>query len=167
MPNVPADIIIRALSLQDAEAVLRVHHAAVHETAAPDYGPEVRQDWSPPVTPDRIDRYRGATARTEETTLVAVVDERVVGFASIVVALRELRAVYVSPEAGRRGVGSALLRGVEELAREAGVDELHLDSSLTAVAFYQKHGYLVDKHAEHVLFTGRRMPCVFMHKVIR
>src|SRR5262245_53759879 len=160
------DIIIRSLDLQDVEAVLRVHYGAVHETAAADYPPAIRNDWSPPITPERTERYLRNMTSGEEDTVVAVVDGRVVGFASIVSSLSELRAVYVSPDMGRRGVGSALLRAVEELARNRGLKELHLDSSLTAERFYAAHRYLSEGAAEHALRTGRRMPCGRMRKVL-
>src|SRR5262245_43677792 len=111
------DVTIRPLDLQDAEAVISAHYAAVHETAAADYPPEILGDWSPPITPDRIERYLRNVAAGEEKTLVADVDGCVVGFASIVPSLSELRAVYVSPGMGRRGIGSILLRAVERLAR--------------------------------------------------
>ena len=146
--------------------MLRVHYAAVHQTAATEYGAEVRQDWSPPVTAERIDRYLSGSARNEEATLVAVADGRVIGFASIVAPLNELRAVYVSPAVGRRGVGSRLLISIEELARVRGLTELRLDSSLNAVDFYEAHGYVAEGRAEHALSTGRKMECIPMQKTL-
>jgi GNAT superfamily N-acetyltransferase len=121
---VAAEVAIRALGPEDAEEIVQVHRAAVHQTAAAHYGPDALDAWSPPVTPERIDRYRARIASGEETALVAVENGSVVGFASIVVLLGELRALYVSPAVGRRGVGARLLEAVEELARERGLDEL-------------------------------------------
>ena len=165
MPRPAGDeIILRPLAPEDAEGVLHVHHAAVHRTAAADYPTEVLHDWSPPVTAQRLERYRQTSAGEEETTLVAVAGGRIVGFASIVAALGELRALYVSPDVGRRGVGARLLHGVEKLAREQGLAELHLDSSLTAERFYGRHGYESEWRATHTLRTGLRMPCVRMRK---
>ncbi len=48
---------------------------------------------------------------------------------------------FVAPDRQGRGVGRALLRFVEELARRRGIEELHLSSSLTAVGFYKRLGY--------------------------
>src|SRR5262245_537898 len=165
MPQPAGDeISIRPLAPEDAEGVLHVHHAAVHRTAAADYPPDVLRDWSPPVTAERLERYRQNLAREDETTLVAVAGGRIVGFASIVAALAELRALYVSPDLGRRGVGASLLHGVEELARERGLEELHLDASLTAERFYSRYGYESQGRATHTLRTGVRMACVRMRK---
>jgi GNAT superfamily N-acetyltransferase len=159
-------ISIRAWTPDDSEAVLRVHYAAVHHTAAAEYDLEVRQDWSPPVTDERIARYIANVARTDQTTLVATLEGRVVGFASVVAPQNELRAVYVLPAVGRCGIGSRLLISVEELARVRGLTELHLDSSLNAVEFYSGHGYVAEGSAEHVLSTGRKMRCVPMRKLL-
>jgi len=160
------EITIRPLEPGDADAVLSVHYAAVHETAAADYGPEIRRSWSPPITPERVDRYHRNAESGEETTVVAVANGSVVGFASIVATSSELRAVYVSPEVGRRGVGGTLLQAVERLAREKGLKELHLDSSLTAERFYTAHGYSSEGRGEHTLRDGMRMICVPMRKAL-
>ena len=53
-----------------------------------------------------------------------------------------LLAVHV--DAGRRGIGSALLRWLEQSARVAGVGQVYLEARLAngaARAFYAKHGY--------------------------
>ncbi len=62
----------------------------------------------------------------------------------------ELRACYVAPEAARKGVGSALVLELEQVAREQGMAYLELDSSLTAEPFYVAHGYEVRGHGEHI-----------------
>lgn len=49
--------------------------------------------------------------------------------------------VAVLPEHRERGVGSLLMRTVEEVAQEEGLLELLLDSQLHAVGFYQRLGY--------------------------
>jgi GNAT superfamily N-acetyltransferase len=48
---------------------------------------------------------------------------------------------FVAPDRQGRGVGRALLGFVEELARQRGIEELHLSSSLTAMGFYERLGY--------------------------
>ena len=78
----------------------------------------------------------------------------------------ELRACYVAPEAGRKGVGTALVIGIEQAAREHGLRFLERDSSLTAELFYRRNGYEVTGRGEHVLPNGQRMACVKMRKDI-
>ncbi len=73
--------------------------------------------------------------RGNEYRLIAEIDDRIVGVGSLVIENSELRACYVSPEAGRQAVGSALVREMERVARERGLAFLELDSSITAEPF--------------------------------
>jgi putative acetyltransferase len=94
----------------------------------------------------------------------AEIDGRVVGIGAAVFGTAELRACYVTPDAGRKGVGLALVEEIERAARERGVPHLELDSSVTAESFYRIAGYEVVQRAEHVLHNGQRMACVKMRK---
>lgn len=80
------------------------------------------------------------TAAAEQFT-VCVRDSEVAGFGHLVVGEREIRAVYVHPGHARRGVGSALLAGLEGYARGLELPALELQSSLNAVEFYERAGY--------------------------
>ena len=51
---------------------------------------------------------------------------------AVVVANSELRARYVRPDVGRRSIGSAFVRELEQIACRQGLSELILDSSITA-----------------------------------
>jgi GNAT superfamily N-acetyltransferase len=158
-------VCVRTARIEDARGILEAHYSAVHETAAGDYPLEVRRAWAMPVTLERIDRY-SKHALSNETTVVAEVDGRIAGFGVIVEAESELRAVYVAAEFGRRGLGSALLRELERIAKERGCRELRMDSSLTAAPFYASHGYEETGRGEHLLSSGEEMACVRMRKVL-
>jgi GNAT superfamily N-acetyltransferase len=49
--------------------------------------------------------------------------------------------LFVAPDEQGRGIGQKLLEHVEALAKEEGLTGLSLDSSLTAVGFYERLGY--------------------------
>jgi putative acetyltransferase len=155
---------IRPAKPSDARGILEAHHSAVTETAAGDYPRQVIEIWGAPVTDERVQAYaRGALLR--ETTLVAEVDGVIAGFGVIIEAGNELRAVYVAHRFSGQGVGSALLRELEKLAREYGCKKLEMDSSLTAESFYRCHGFEVLGRGEHPMGdSGRTMACVRMRK---
>jgi putative acetyltransferase len=154
---------IRSMRPGDARAFLEVHHAAVRATAARDYPSDVIEAWAPlPVTEVAIERVQ--TNRSNEYRLIAEIDDRIVGIGSLVVENAELRACYVSPEAGRKGVGSALVREMERVAKERGLTFLELDSSITAEPFYIMLGYEVRERGQHILGSGQPMACVKMRK---
>jgi putative acetyltransferase len=98
--------------------------------------------------------------------MVAEINRRIVGFGVIVPKENEVRAIYVSPQVKRKGIGSALLRKLEELAKEKGIKKLRLESSVTAEKFYQKNGYKVIKRGYFTLRTGRKMKSVKMKKLL-
>jgi putative acetyltransferase len=156
-------VVIRAMCSEDARAFLVVHHAAVWGIAAKDYPLAVIEAWAPmPITKDAIDLVRANP--DNEYRVIAEIDGRVVGIAAAVFDTAELRACYVTPDAAEKGVGSALVKEIERAARELGVPQLELDSSVTAESFYRIAGYEVVQRAEHVLHNGQRMACVKMRK---
>lgn len=156
---------VRFAKSEDARGILEAHYSAVHETAANDYPLEIRRAWATPVTLKRIDQYL-RNALPHETTVVADLNGKIAGFGVIIESNNELRAVYVSAEFGDGGIGSALLRELERLAKERGCRELHMDSSLTAAPFYMHRGYEELERADHTLSGGEKMACVRMRKVL-
>jgi putative acetyltransferase len=158
---------LRPARKDDAAALSRVHFAAVHRTAAPFYSAEVIDGWSPTPDERRMEQFRRAISGTEELFLVAERDGEIVGFGSIVPAGGELRAVYVDPDAGRTGIGTAILQGLERMAIEAGVRTLSMDASVNAEAFYSRHGFQILERSSHQLGQGPRMACVKMCKSLQ
>ena len=73
-------------------------------------------------------------------TLVAERDGEVVGVALLTQA-GKLSLCYVLPEVMHRGVGKALLHGVEDQARAWGIGVLKLNSTASARDFYARNGY--------------------------
>ena len=123
-PRGPAPILIRDMRLEDARAFLEIHHAAVHGLAPKDYSPDVIDAWAPmPILDEHVEKVRSNPDR--EMRLIAERDGRIVGIGCLIAGNGELRACYVSPEASRRGVGSAIVGAIELAAREQGV--AHLD----------------------------------------
>ena len=157
---------VRGMQSSDALAFLEVHHAAVRGIAAKDYLLEVIEDWAPmPITEESIAGF--LRNPDDEIRLVAEMDGKMLGVGALIIANCELRACYVTPEAVRRGVGSALVYEIERIARSKGLSYLQLDSSVTAEAFYASRGYSVCGRGEHTLRSGRQMACVKMEKVLR
>jgi putative acetyltransferase len=163
MPHEGLQIEVREMRSADARTFLKVHHAAVRGTAVVDYPIAVIDAWAPmPVTEEAVEQARAN--RDNEYRLIAEIDAQVVGVGALVFESSELRACYVTPAAGRKGVGSALVHEIERVAGERGLSMLELDSSITAEAFYRQHGYEVRERGEHILGNGQSMACVKMRK---
>lgn len=154
-------LIIRSFQPGDARVWLEVHRAAVHGTAVSVYPHSVIEAWSPE---GRLADLESVVWDPLGIKILAVLGDEVVGIGEVVPAANELRACYVSPDHGRRGVGQAIVGELEQIARSRGARSLNLDASLNAEAFYGRLGYAVLAHAEHRLGSGEKMACVKLSK---
>ena len=151
---------VRPATAADAGAILSVHTDAIHVLCAGDYSPAQLAGWSQwPGYENWLQRklFAGEIVLVAESATAAVV-----GFAER--TDDEIRAVYVHPLHARRGVGSALLRQLEQSARAEGVTRLWLDSSLTAEPFYRARGYETESVGQHTCSNGTVLQCVRMAK---
>ena len=155
---------MRPATVADAIAIIDLHFAAVHQTAGSFYPPEVLDNWSSQPDDTRYEQIRRAVAKGEELFVIAEDASGIIGFGSIVPTLQELRAVYVHPKAGHRGIGSQILAHLEQLALDQGAVQLQMDASINAEAFYSRAGYDVVERGIHRLRSGHEMACVKMKK---
>jgi putative acetyltransferase len=158
---------IKPAVVSDAEDMLKIHSAAVRKTASPYYTSEIIENWACPLTEEMRQKYVEAIQRKDEISVVARIDGRAVGFGWVVPKEKELRAVYVHPDFGRRGVGKRILETLESMAVERGVDILEGDASLNAERFYVKNGFTVVEKTMHKMRSGHLMPCVKIRKVLK
>lgn len=152
---------IRRAQKEDCQSIASVHTAAVTGIRADLYTPEEIQAWAVPKKPES---YEEAVRRKE--FFVAEEDGVIVGFGVLNEESSEVEAVYVSPGAGRRGIGLEVLGKLEERARALGLEELRLNSSLNAVPFYARAGYAAKERSKYRLSTGVEITCVPMVKVL-
>lgn len=117
----------------------------------------------------RVEKLRSRMGRRGvPTTVVALLDGALVGSASLVEQDMDGReefspwiaSVYVRPELRRRGVGTQLMRHVEAIARDLGIDCLYLFTP-NMWPFYETLGWAV---LEEAVYRGR--PTTIMVKAI-
>jgi GNAT superfamily N-acetyltransferase len=150
---------VRRAREEDAEGIRRVHVKAIRDIAHSHYSPAEIDAWAGPHQPEHyLDSIRN------KEFYVAEEDGAVIGFGTLNSEENEIEAVYVSPEVLRHGVGSAILRQLEERARKLGLKSLRLYASLNAVPFYRSAGYEADKITKHRLASGLEIDCVLMTK---
>jgi putative acetyltransferase len=155
-----ADVLIqRKANKADLSALWTLRTRAVRIGCASHYPPEVIATWSaapPPATMAPLLRAGGG--------IVAEEGGRVLGYAVLDADTGEVDAVFVDPAAHGQGIGLALLRALEEMAREQGVEKVFLSASLNAVAFYALAGFraLREKMCAHR--SGIAIRSVLMEK---
>ena len=152
---------IRKAREADCESISSVHTAAVRAIRTTLYTPEEIQAWAVPKRPESY----AESIRTKEF-FVAVEGSAIVGFGVLNPKSAEVEAVYVSPAAGRRGIGLQVLKKLEERARALDLEVVRLSASLNAVPFYEKAGYVAQERSKYLLSTGVEIACVPMVKRI-
>ncbi|MFD1512405.1 GNAT family N-acetyltransferase [Halomarina rubra] len=150
---------VREATAADSEAVRRVHSESIRGLGVDAYTQQQVDAWAAGC--ESAD-YSGAIASDGLYYVVAEDGDEITGFGSLSIDVEgnegtmetaEVTAVYVRPTAARRGVGSSLYAALERRARTLGVDRLELSASLTAVAFYESHGFEREGTSTHE-FSG-------------
>ena len=128
------DCMIRLATKDDAPAISRIVIAALRESNALDYPPEVIAQVEKSFTPEAVavllDKRRVFVASTHGVPIAtASLDGNVV------------RTVFVEPSHQGSGVGRKLMETIHAKALSAGIPRLLVPSSLTAEGFYASLGY--------------------------
>ncbi len=150
MKDRPLEIEIRPARPEEAKKATALIAAA--------YAPwRARLDDLPDVT-DGV-----AADIAEGPTLVAVLGGTLAGIAISRVegGVLHLANLAVAPEAGGRGVGSALVRAVEAEARDRGIAMLRLATHVRMegnVGFYERLGWHVTDRAGNKVLMARHLP---------
>lgn len=99
------------------------------------------------------------TSVHEERTRAAVVDGRIVGFATVLCVgdAFELEDLFVDPSWMRRGIGLSLVRDAAATARAQGVCRIEVTANPHALAFYEHAGFVEDGTAETRFGPAPRM----------
>ena len=95
----------------------------------------------------------------EDRVRVAVLDDRIVGFATVLFAGRtgELEGLFVEPDWMQLGVGRALVTDAVANARRHGVTRIDVTANDHALEFYEKLGFVLDGLIQTRFGAARRM----------
>ncbi len=136
----------------DAENICRTWRTSIREICGPDYGsdPELLDEWCKHLS---IDNIKKIITEPDMLWIVAINQaDMVVGLGGLH-SSGEIMACYIRPEVLKQGVGSMILARLEDHARKKGHTTVRLNSTITALPFYRRNGYLPD--GEKILFLER------------
>lgn len=154
------EIKIRKATYQDCKALCEIHVSAIRELGKSHYSEEEIDIWSRGRTPDRYEKQI-----SERDVIIAENRSIPVGFGTLDLARGELVQLYVHPNYARKGVGTLLLEELMNMAREAGLDEMHCFSSLNAEGFYISTGFQAGQKCKRQL-NGGEIDCIPMRKFL-
>jgi len=137
--SVASPILIRVATTGDAAAAVAVLRASIVQLCQGDHqdDPATLEGWLRTKT---VEHFCSLLLRPEVHLLVAAQGPDIRGVGSIG-SNGELGWLYVSPGCQGQGIGAALLAALESRARDWGLSEISLISSIAARAFYERHGY--------------------------
>jgi len=130
---------IRTATLDHAPAISEVVKRSIRELCVADHrnDPHILARWLAGKTPEDVARWLASPANI---TLVAVEANTILAAGCVTLAA-EVILNYVSPDARFRGVSRAMMAALEAVARRNGATLCRLDSTLTALRFYEAIGY--------------------------
>ncbi|MDO4878714.1 MAG: GNAT family N-acetyltransferase [Neisseria sp.] len=158
-------ITLRPAEPQDNADIYRVHKAAVNFTCRKSYTPTIRKAWLSKIPTDSC---TGTDESGKRQMYVIEYKETIQGFCQLNPEQSELAALYVHPAFHNQGLGTAMLRHIEEQAVRADLNFLKIYSSLNAVGFYKLNGY--EEISKAFLTIGQEtqtdIPCLLMRKYL-
>lgn len=76
----------------------------------------------------------------------------------------QIRGLFVDPLFTRCGTGSRLLAELEFRAGQAGFADMGLRTTLSAIGFFDRHGYVLTSHGQISLGPSHTLGAAFMRK---
>jgi len=153
--------LIRKATRADVDACWKIRHLSVLHECSPLYPADQLEAWTGGTA------SRAFAAAVEDCFLVATVDGRVVATGMLSLGTGKIDAIFVHPDFTRRGIGSAMVGHLEELARYERLSELMLDSTLNAAGFYRTLGFVGESVERYPSTKGLKLDCVPMSKALR
>ncbi|MDT8975124.1 GNAT family N-acetyltransferase [Paenibacillus sp. chi10] len=132
---------IRSFEREDIAQIVALFFDTVHTVNAKDYTVAQLQAWAPDdEQEEKLARW--AESLSQHMTYVAIRGGELVGFSDLDTD-GYLDRLYVHKDVQKQGVATALLSKLEQEARKLGLSEMRTDASITAVPFFERHGFCI------------------------
>ena len=154
-------MIIRPLKITDSEEVESLHKRAILVSNGKDYTLKQVEAMVAWVSQEKLCDEKNTNYIVAEEK-VGTEQKQLLGFAGYT-PQGELKAMYVDPTAQQIGVGTALLKQLEQTWKAKGITKVILCSTTTAKSFYEKFGYKVFK-TETSFVLGESLLAYHMEK---
>ena len=153
-----SDITIREFDSSDLQTVLSLIWKTIDVCYRLVYSEEVIPHWE-----DEHNEQEMVKDAADGITLIAEYDGKMIGIGTL---LKErIKRVYVDPACQGKGIGKMIMSRLEELAKESGIKEIRLYSSVPAKKFYDAIGYNTYSQS-FVEVKGKRLNYYNMNKML-
>ncbi|WDH36359.1 GNAT family N-acetyltransferase [Pseudomonas chlororaphis] len=151
-------MLIRKAHGDDAPRVFVIRNQAINHQCSGHYPAADLQVWTTGSLGDYFIEV------LEKTGHVAVIDGQIAASGMLDLESGQVDAVFVDPAYMGRGIGRQMMDYLEQLALQAGLPHLILDSTLNAADFYRHCGFVGEQVAQYHSPRGLTLACVPMIK---
>lgn len=130
-------IIVREYKPEDAQDLANIYYNTIHQINSQHYTAEQVNVWAPESSLN-ADRWARKFEKTKP--FIAMIGNVVVGFAEFE-ANGHIDCFYCHHKYIGCGVGSALMKSIDEKASQNGIERIFAEVSITARPFFEKHGF--------------------------
>ena len=139
---------IRKYNTKDLYDIAHIYFDTIHIINARDYTTEQINAWVP-----YRNNYEKWSEKLDKTQpLIATINDKVVGFAEFE-KNGHIDCFYVHYEFQRRGIGSALINEIKNIAINLPINKIYAEVSITAKDFFIKMGFNIVK--EQTVIIGK------------
>ena len=159
--NPLCNILIRDFKISDSQKIIELYQNTVHKINIRDYTQKQINAWAP-LKPDRDTVSKILKA---DFTFVAELNNEIIGFSQLDFD-GHIGCFYCHHNFQRMKIGSALMNKIENTAKELKIRRLYSEVSITALPFFEKHGFVTLKKQQVKRF-GVLIPNSIMEKILR
>ncbi|MBU6414655.1 GNAT family N-acetyltransferase [Patescibacteria group bacterium] len=131
------EITIRKAKKADAKSIAELHKKVVREVNSEFYSPEAIKEWIKDISETNV-----IYQLHNSDWIVAVEDDKLVGFGQYSVIDGEIYQINVEPNFLKQKIGKSLYDYMEDKFKIAGKEKIFLNATLNAVGFYQRLGFV-------------------------
>lgn len=154
-------IIIRAYQEKDAPYLAEIYFNTIHHINSRDYSPEAIDAWAPASALETAGWIKKWHALPP---FVAITDDQIVGFAEFE-KNGHIDCFYCHHDYQGCGVGSSLMKAIEDKANQLGIKRLFAEVSITAKPFFIAKGFNTVKE-QSVIRQGVALKNTVMEKIL-
>lgn len=148
---------VRTYKQEDCYELMALFYQTVHEINKADYTKRQLEVWAP----KEMDFNRWHARFSNSYTLVAVSEDKIVGFGNVEVN-GYLDCLYVHKDYQRQGIASSIYEGLEKEVKDSSF--IMTEASKTALLFFKSKGFRVQR-AQKVIRQNIELENFKMYKI--
>ena len=156
-------IVLRGYVESDLVEISELFYNTVHGVCNKDYTKEQLKVWAT----GKIDKEAWNQSLKKHETMVALINHKIVGFGDLDGAY--LDRLYVHKDYQNRGIATAIVNKLEQLASDHKETSITVHASITARPFFEKQGYTLVKEQQverqGILLTNYVMEKNLLHVI--